>query len=120
MVSRDLTVYYHVHPSLSSDGTWSIGLPPLPPGPYRAIADFKPRYGPHLPLGTDFDVPGDYRPGQLPAPALASTIDGYQVDMAVKRSSTGEVRFTMTVNQNGRPVTLQPHLGSSGHRVRDP
>lgn len=117
VVSRDLTVYYHVHPRLSADGTWSIGLPALPPGPYRAIADFKPRHGPHLALGTDLDVPGDYRPGQLPNPALVSTVAGFRVDMAEKRSRTGEVRFTLTVSQDGHSVVLEHYLGALGHVV---
>lgn len=117
VVSRDLTVYHHVHPALSLDGTWSIDLAALPPGSYRAIADFKVTGGPHLALGTDLDVAGDYQPGRLQPVSLTDTVDGYQVDLVTKRSKGGEVRFSLTVNRDGQPVVLEQYLGAAGHLI---
>jgi hypothetical protein len=53
VVNRELTTFRHVHPTLDADGTWSVDLPALDPGSYRAIADFQVADGPRLALGTD-------------------------------------------------------------------
>ena len=67
VVRRDLSGYQHVHPTLSDDGTWSIDLT-CSPGTTRVFADFTPREGPALVLGTDLAVAGDYTPA-APTPA---------------------------------------------------
>ena len=72
VVNRELTVFHHVHPTLDADGTWTIDLPALDPGSYRAVADFQITDGPRLALGTDLAVAGTYRPTQLPR-----TVDGH-------------------------------------------
>jgi hypothetical protein len=33
VVNRELTTFRHVHPTLDADGTWSVDLPALDPGP---------------------------------------------------------------------------------------
>ena len=65
VVNRELTVFHHVHPTLDADGTWTIDLPVLDPGSYRAVTDFQITDGPRLALGTDLSVTGTYRPSQL-------------------------------------------------------
>ncbi len=49
-------------PTLDPSGTWSIELPALAPGSYRAVADFVVHRGPALALGVDLSVAGEYRP----------------------------------------------------------
>jgi hypothetical protein len=118
VVNRELTAFRHVHPALAEDGTWSVDLEALPPGSYRAIADFQVTGGPHLALGTDVSVAGDYRPGALPEPAATATVDGYDVAMRAERQDGGEVTFSLTVSRDGRPVSdLEPYLGARGHLV---
>src|SRR5215208_1274649 len=41
VVRRDLAHYQHLHPSLGTDGTWSVPLVLPEPGVYRAFADFS-------------------------------------------------------------------------------
>jgi hypothetical protein len=118
LVNRELTSFQHVHPTLARDGTWSIELPALSPGSYRAIADFQVADGPHLALGTDLAVAGPYRPTQLEEPRSKTNVDGYDVTIATKSNSAGEVKIAMTIRKDGRLVTdLQPYLGAFGHLV---
>lgn len=80
VVPRDLSGYQHLHPSLETDGTWSVPLTLPEPMVYRAFADFAVG-GMPLTLGIDLFAPGDSRPEPLPKPAsVAYTEDGgYEV-----------------------------------------
>ena len=118
VVNRELTNYHHVHPKLAGDGTWSIDLPALPAGSYRAIADFQVAGGPRLALGTDVSVAGTYTPTVLPEPHSTTTVDGYDVTISTKDGKGGEVTASLTVTRDGHPVDdLQPYLGANGHLV---
>jgi hypothetical protein len=118
VVNRELTVFHHVHPTLAADGTWSVRLPAVGPGSYRAVADFHVDGGPRLALGTDLVVPGEYRPTTPPAPARTVHVDGYDVTLASTQGRGGVDAIDLTVRTGGRLVTdLQPYLGASGHLV---
>lgn len=118
VVSRELTTFLHVHPTLAADGTWSIDLPPLAAGSYRAVADFQIDGGPRLALGIDLAVAGSYRPTQLPEPTPTTITDGYEVALSTERGDGGEVTAQLTVRRDGEPVTdLEPYLGAMGHLV---
>lgn len=118
VVNRELTSFHHVHPTLAADGTWSIDLPALDPGSYRAIADFQVADGPRLALGTDLTVAGTYEPAALDEPTWHTTTDGYEVQLAAERTDDGEVTARLIVRRHGDLVTdLEPYLGASGHLV---
>ncbi len=118
VVNRELTTFHHVHPALDGDGTWSIDLPALDPGSYRAVADFQIADGPRLALGTDLTVAGLYRPAELSEPTGQTTTDGYEVQLAAERSDDGEVTAELVVRRDGDLVTdLEPYLGANGHLV---
>jgi hypothetical protein len=118
LVNRDLTIFHHVHPTRAADGTWSIDLPALPAGSYRAVADFHVEHGPRLALGTDLSVAGDYTPTTLAEPTNTSTIDGYEITMSSDVREGGEVKIALTVRKDGKVITdLQPYLGAFGHLV---
>ena len=118
LVNRDLTVFHHVHPTRAADGTWSIDLPALPAGSYRAVADFHVAHGPRLALGTDLSVAGNYTPTALAEPAATSKVDGYEITMQSELRDGGEVKIAMTVRKDGHVITdLQPYLGAFGHLV---
>jgi hypothetical protein len=118
VVSRDLTSFHHVHPALDPSGQWSIDLPRLAAGSYRAIADFQVEDGPRLALGSDLIVPGETHIGHLPEPTIVSHVDGYEVELQTNALRGGEVEATLTVRRGGRPVTdLQPYLGANGHLI---
>jgi len=118
LVSRDLTVFRHVHPTLRGDGVWAIELEPLASGPYRVYADFAPVGGPELTLGRDVMVEGEHRPAPLPAAGSTAVVDGYQLDLTGAPRAGGEGQVTLTVRRDGRPVgDLEPYLGALGHLV---
>jgi hypothetical protein len=117
VANRELTEYHHVHPALGADDRWTIALPALPAGSYRAIADFQVADGPRLALGTDLTVPGDYEPAPLPEPTAAATVDGFDVSLATEPGAGGEVIATLQVRERGRAVELEPYLGANGHLV---
>jgi hypothetical protein len=118
VVNRELVSYHHVHPTLAADGEWSVDLPALTAGSYRAVADFQVAGGPRLALGTDVSVAGAYIPGTLASPSTRAAVDGYDVRLATVRGRGGEVQAALTVRRNGQVVTdLQPYLGASGHLV---
>ena len=91
VVNRELTTFHHVHPTLGADGTWTIDLPALDPGSYRAVADFqisrrtetRPRHRPqrrrHLPTHPAAE------------PSTVATVDDYEVTLATERGDGGEV-----------------------------
>ncbi|MBS4727985.1 hypothetical protein MSM1_06350 [Mycobacterium sp. SM1] len=123
IVRKDLADFYHTHPSMAPDGTWSVPLTIGQPGPYRAVTEFvalgeqnRPH---HLVLGTDFEVAGPYSPEPLPAPAQQTSVDGYTV--AVKLESAADMpdmpeMLAIRITQGGAAVTdLEPYLGALAH-----
>jgi hypothetical protein len=117
VVSRDLGEFHHVHPTLDGAGTWTVQLPPLPPGSYRAITDFWVSDGPRLALGVDLSVAGAYEPVDPTPPSDVSRVDGYEVTMATATGATGEMTATLTVRRDGEIVRPEPYLGANGHLV---
>ena len=80
-VRRDLAGFQHVHPSLATDGTWTIPLA-LTPGTWRLFADFVPAAdGENRTLGADLAVPGQYDPAPLPPESRTAEVDGYTVTL---------------------------------------
>ena len=84
VVRTDLTGYEHVHPTLGSDGTFTVQLHLPRPGTYRAIADFVTEHRKYV-LGTNLTAPGPVHSMPLPAPAVESHADGYAVELAAPR-----------------------------------
>ncbi|MGN9774551.1 hypothetical protein ACTMS0_02030 [Micromonospora sp. H33] len=115
---RDLSGFRHVHPEMSSDGTWRVDSPLAGPGVWRVFADFTPGGGEPLTLGVDVTVPGALAERPLPAPATSTTVDGYTVTLAGTPQPGRTSELTLTVSRDGVPVTdLEPYLGAYGHLV---
>jgi hypothetical protein len=118
VVSRDLTLYHHLHPDLAADGTWTVAHPGLLAGAYHAVADFAPAGGPALALGVGLLVPGTAEPRPLPATGPVVEVDGYSVALDGAPVAGTPSTVTFTVTRDGAPVTdLAPHLGAHGHLV---
>jgi hypothetical protein len=118
LVSHDLRTFHHLHPSRDAEGTWTVALPPLPPGQYRAYTDFVVGDGTAMTLATDVLVPGAGLYAGLPPAEPVASVDGYDVELvgAVQAGEPGELTFR--VSQGGAPVThLEPFLGAAGHLV---
>ena len=118
VVNRELTDFHHVHPTLGPDGTWTVDLPALEAGSYRAIADFVVEDGPRLALGVDLAVGGTYRPIAAPAPSTRAVVDGYEVTLQSEQRNGGLDMLSFEVRTDGAIVTdLQPYLGAAGHLI---
>lgn len=116
VASRDLRQYAHLHPERGEAGRWLVDLPALPPGAYRAFADFQPAGGDELTLGVDLTVPG---PATAPEPLTASaadSVDGFDVTLERHDGAHGG-NLTVTVRRAGEVVTTEPYLGAAGHLV---
>jgi len=118
IVRRDLTNYQHLHPTMASDGTWSIDAAVRAPGSYRAFADFATS-GKRRVLGADMAAPGTTTTVPLPTPRTSTRVDGYGVTLRAGMLMPGtEAEMRFTVSRNGKPVTsLEPYLGNLGHLV---
>lgn len=114
VASRDLRQYAHLHPERDDQGRWSVDLPELPAGSYRAFADFQPTGAAQYTLGVDLTAPG---PAEAPSPLrprATDSVDGY--DVTLVRDADG-TRVTVTVRRDGELVTTEPYLGAAGHLV---
>ena len=116
VVGRDLVDYAHVHPAMADDGVWTVELPALPAGSYRAFADFAPTGGEPLTLGADLTVAGPTVAVDLPAPSHQAEVDGYVVSLDGE-ATPGEAELGFTVSLAGRTVRTDPYLGAAGHLV---
>ncbi len=114
VASRDLQQYAHLHPSLAPDGTWTVDVPALPGGSYRAFADFEPTGADHLTLGIDLTVPGPVGPPAALTVSDRDEVAGFDVDLT---SDVDAGTATVTVRRDGQVVTTQPYLGAAGHLV---
>ncbi len=116
---RELTGFWHVHPELTADGTWTVRLQLPEAGAYRVFTDIAPRtLGKTITLGADLAVTGAYEPKPTPAAARTALADEYTVTLNGDLVA-GEGRLlTLTVRKDGAPVTdLQPYLAAYGHLV---
>jgi hypothetical protein len=116
VASRDLASYAHLHPIRDEDGQWTVELPDLPAGAYRAFTDFQPRGADQYTLGVDVTVPGPVTAGEPLHPSNTDEIDGFEVTL--DRDGTGSSsEVTITVRRDGNVVTTEPYLGAAGHLV---
>ncbi|MCA1004420.1 hypothetical protein LCL87_01690 [Rhodococcus hoagii] len=118
VVRSDTSEFRHVHPTLGTDGTWSIDWTWPTGGTYRVFADFQASDAPgQLTLGRDVDVAGDVQPTPLPPASRTATVDGYTVTLGGDLTTAGGP-LTLTVTRDGVPVNdLDPYLGAYGHLV---
>jgi hypothetical protein len=116
VVGRNLVDYAHVHPTMAADGLWTVELPALPAGSYRAFADFRPAGGEALTLGVDLMSTGSPPATGLPAPAREAQVDGYDVSLHGE-ARRGESELGFAVRLGGEPVRTEPYLGAAGHLV---
>ncbi|MFI2471912.1 hypothetical protein [Nocardia xishanensis] len=116
---RELTGFWHVHPELAADGTWTVTLNLPEAGAYRVFTDIAPHaLGKTITLGADLAVAGAYEPRPTPAAARTAVVDGYEVTLDGDLVPGAGQLLTLTVRKDGQPVTdLQPYLAAYGHLV---
>ncbi len=123
VVGRDLSGYQHLHPTMASDGTWSVPLKLPRAGGHRLYADFSVASadGTPLPLvlGVDHHVAGAYAPVALPPARQQATAGPFAVSMSGTPAVGVSVPVTFRVSRAGSPdaVPTQRYLGAYGHLV---
>ena len=119
LIRSDLTGFQHLHPTLATDGTWSVTPSEgLTPGRYRIYTQFVPHgTGSALVTSVPLTVPGTPPAATpLPATATSTTVDGYTVKVEGALRHGTESPLTITISKGGAKVTdLQPYLGVFAH-----
>jgi hypothetical protein len=114
IASRDLRQYAHLHPLRDEHGRWSVDVPDLPGGAYRAFADFRPAGADQLTLGIDLT---DGSPTDARAPLAAASSDAVAGFDVTLETDAADGTATVTVRRDGKVVTTEPYLGAAGHLV---
>ena len=128
LIRADLTGYVHDHPTLGSDGVWSITVTTAKPGPYRMYTDFvaKDASGTDHPvvLSAALTAPGAYAAAPVTPPMAgmgsgsgqSQAVDGLTVTMSGQITSGTASKVTFQVSKAGKPVTdLEQYLDSFAH-----
>ena len=119
VVRTDGAQFRHVHPTMSTDGVWSIPWTWDAAGSYRVFTDFVPAAtGENVTLSRTVDVAGRFAAEPATAVSASDTTGGYTATLAGDLSATGDSMLTATIAKDGEPVTdLEPYLGAYGHLV---
>lgn len=119
VVSTDLSVYRHVHPTMAADGTWTGSLTVPRDGRYRLITEFTARddagNGDQLVLGVERTVGTFGKDVPVPAPSTESTTDGVTVSLLSTPTVGNENIMTIGLSRDGEPATLGTYLGVYAH-----
>ena len=120
VVRTDGTQFRHVHPTMDTDGTWSLPWTWAAAGTYRVYTDLVPETGratEPITLTRTVEVAGQFTP-VVPAPTKNATVGGYAVDLTGVAVVGSGSELTFAVSKGGKPVTnLEPYLGAFGHLV---
>ncbi len=117
VASRELRSFHHLHPEMDVAGRWSIDLPSLAPGAYRAFADIHPTGGDAVTLGVDLVVPGATDAPAILTPTSTDEVDGYSVHLTGDIEPGNSNTVAVTVARDSKTVTTDPYLGARGHLV---
>lgn len=118
-VSTDLSVYRHVHPTMSASGTWTGTLTVPREGRYRLIAEFTARgeggRADQVVLGVDRTVGTPGKEVPVPAASTESTTDGVTVSLIGTPGTGNENILTIGLSRDGEPAALGTYLGVYAH-----
>ncbi|HUF48734.1 MAG TPA: heavy metal-binding domain-containing protein [Vicinamibacterales bacterium] len=126
LISRQLDVFEHLHPTLQPDGRFVIDLDLPQDDAYMIVADVHPAGAAPEMLQSLWVTPG-YRGSPFPdgsgllvdrAPRRAGAIRVALTTGAIAAGLEQSLAFSVTDPQTGAPVRdLQPYLGAPGHLV---
>jgi hypothetical protein len=128
VIRKDLTQFQHLHPDFNQEtGEFRVPVTFSAPGPYRFFADFTP--GTDNPMQLPVTVSSDLAVGDVtnfqPQEAMpdpkkeVSVPPDYHVTYTLPtelRSQT-PVTYSLVVEKDNQPVTLEKYLGALGHSV---
>jgi hypothetical protein len=129
IVSRDMKQWFHEHPALGKDGSFTIEHTIPAAGHYVLFSDFMPVGGSPQLIATPFTTAGydgdlaSSIPQLTPDASFIKTVDGVSVELQVDQSNliSGEetdIPIHFEDAATGAPVTnLQRYLGAFGHAM---
>ena len=119
VVSKDLSVFRHVHPTMSADGTWSGNLTVPVDGTYRVVTEFTARdaggNGDQLVLGEERTIGKPGKAVAVPAVATSATDDGTTVSVVEEPAVGYEKQMELGFRRDGKPASLGTYLGVYAH-----
>jgi hypothetical protein len=131
----DLLAFAHLHPSTSDSVSFRSALPPLPAGRYRVYGDIVHESGFNETLATRVDLREPITGGQSTtdpddasrySTAPPSDTKAVLEDGSIMTLDHGGAKFVegkdaalrlSVVGANGKPVSLEPYIGMTGHAV---
>ena len=129
IISRDMSVFEHVHPIQQADGEWELGARVPKPGYYSIVSDFLPTGGsPQVILRwlITADYKGDAQSDRVelqPDTVFEKTLDGITAKVEFEPNppqagSHGHLVYNLSDAATGQPITdLLPYLGAFGHTL---
>jgi hypothetical protein len=128
VVRKDLTQFQHLHPDFNQEtGEFRVPVTFSAPGPYRFFADFTP--GTDNPMQLPVTVSSDLTVGDVtdfqPQEVTPDTKNGVSVPpdyhvtytLPTELRSQTPVTYSLVVEKDNQPVTLENYLGALGHSV---
>ena len=121
VIRSDLTEFRYLQPAMREDGTWTVALPALPAGSYRAFATFAaPDSSQGTPLlyqlSSPFTVAGQPTTSPTPTPAASTNVDGYTVTLSGSPRAGVSGPLKIVVSKDGSVVeSFQRFLDSYVH-----
>jgi hypothetical protein len=129
IVSRDMSQWFHVHPVLEKDGSFTLEHTIPSAGHWALFSDFMPVGGgpqmivtPFATAGFDGDLSASI-PALVPDTSFTKTVDGVTVTLAATpakliSAEETDIPIRFTDEKTGEPVTdLQRYLGAFGHAM---
>lgn len=126
LVRQDLGVFAHEHPAPSGPGAFRLGYVFPSAGTYRVFADVAPRNAGSQILVGEIKVAGPppepfrAREALAAEPGTKKTVGGVTIEWSLPRPVPLKTTFVVEARlrrNDGRPVALDPWLGSLGHLV---
>jgi hypothetical protein len=128
IVSRDMKQFFHIHPQLQKDGSFTIEETLPAPGQYVMFSDFMPVGGgpqliatPITTTGFDGDIASSWP--NLKADSFTKNADGVKIDMQIEPAKLvageeADIPIHFTDQKTDAPIKdLQRYLGAFGHAM---
>lgn len=119
VISTDLEIFRHVHPTMDADGTWTGALTLPRDGEYRLVAEFVARdeggNGDTLVLGSEQTIGKAVPPTPVPPASTATTLDGVTVTVVDAPRVGYEEQMSLGITKNGEAASLGTYLGVYAH-----
>lgn len=119
LVTSDLAVYRHLHPTMAADGTWSGEVTLPQDGRYRLVTEFVTRgdggVKDQLLLGAESTVGAPVARTPVPPPTTEGTADDLTVKILSAPSTGFEHRMRIGFAKDGTAASLGSYLGVYAH-----